>query len=186
MPSLRAVFVLFSLLIASCAGSRSYKPFISSMPAKLRTVSHVDLARYMGDWRVISVIPYFAERHAVDSIESYALLQDGRIDNTFRFRKHDFDAPQKSYHFIARVVNTETNAEWRVRFLPLINVAYLVIDLDRDYQWVVIGHPSRRYGWIMAREKSIPASTMEGIHTRLKEQGYDPTKFAMVPQSPPP
>jgi apolipoprotein D and lipocalin family protein len=155
------------------------------MSQPLRPVPYVDLSRYMGDWRVIQVIPYFAERHAFDSIESYALLPDGRIDNIFRFRKHGFDAPQKTFHFTAEVVNKKTNAEWRVRFLPFLKVAYVVIDLDPDYQWVVVGHPSRRYGWIMAREKSIAPGVLRGIHERLRAQGYDPAKFANVPQIPP-
>jgi apolipoprotein D and lipocalin family protein len=35
----------------------------------------------MGDWYVIASIPYFAEKDCVDSIESYALRPDGKIDN---------------------------------------------------------------------------------------------------------
>jgi apolipoprotein D and lipocalin family protein len=148
----------------------------------LTTVPKVDLARYMGDWRVIAVIPYFAEKNAFDSIESYALRPDGKIDNWFRCRRGSFEAKQKSYHFTAEVVNKETNAEWKVRFLPFLKVPYLIIDLDPDYQWTVVGYPSRRYGWIMARETSLPRDTLDGIFARLKAQGYDPARFAMVPQ----
>ena len=53
----------------------------SSVKDPLRTVSHVDLPRYMGDWYVIANIPYFAEKNCYDSIESYALRPDGAIDN---------------------------------------------------------------------------------------------------------
>ena len=151
--------------------------------APLRTVSHVDLPRFMGDWRVIANIPYFAERGNVDSIESYALRPDGIIDNGFAFRKLSFDAPQKKMTFTAEVKNKETNAEWRVRFLPFLKVAYLVIDLDPEYTWTVIGHPSRNYGWIMARGKTLPDATYAAILTRLATQGYDPAKFAKVPQT---
>jgi apolipoprotein D and lipocalin family protein len=151
----------------------------------LRTVSKVDLPRFMGDWRVIANIPYFAERDAVDSVESYALRPDGKIANWFVFRRGSWDAPLKRFDFSAEVVNTQTNAEWRVRFLPMVKVAYLIIDLDPDYQWTVIGHPSRRYGWIMARERTLPDDVYAGILSRLAAQGYDPSKFAKVPQVPP-
>jgi len=149
----------------------------------LRTVSQVDLPRFMGDWRVIANIPYFAERGNVDSIESYALRPDGQIANGFAFRKESFEAPQKKMAFTAEVKNKATNAEWRVKFLPFLKVAYLVIDLDPDYQWTVIGHPSRKYGWIMAREKTLPDATYSAILQRLAAQGYDPGKFAKVPQT---
>lgn len=185
-PRLIAGWVALSL--AACANSpaqRSVSPTPSMAASKvaLRPVPKVDLARFMGDWRVIANIPYFAERGNVDSVESYRLREDGLIANGFVFRKESFDAPQKRFDFTAEVKNKETNAEWRVRFLPFFKVAYLIIDLDPDYQWTVIGHPSRKYGWIMARDKTMPEATYQGILNRLPAQGYDPGKFAKVPQT---
>jgi apolipoprotein D and lipocalin family protein len=150
----------------------------------MQTVAHVDLNRYMGDWYVIGEIPYFAERNCVDSIESYALRPDGDIDNWFTCRKKSFDAPMKriaSAH--ARVVDKTTNATWRVRFFGIISVQYLILDLDPNYQWVLVGHPSRRYGWIMARSKTLPDATYAAILQRAQAQGYDPGKFKKVPQN---
>jgi apolipoprotein D and lipocalin family protein len=169
--------VLISTLAIGLFGCASTKP-------PLKTVRHVDLPRYMGDWRVIANIPYFAERGYVDSIESYALRPDGKIANWFRCRKGSFRAPQKRYDFVGRVTNTVTNAEWEIRFAPLINVRYLIIDLDPAYQWTVVGHPSRKYGWIMHREKTMPVSTYRGILARLEAQGYDSKAFVKVPQLP--
>lgn len=171
---LHFVFLASLTLFAGCAA-----------PAPLRTVSRVDLPRYMGDWRVIANIPYWAEKDCVDSIETYALRPDGKIANTFRFRKQVFSAPQQRLDFVGRVINRETNAEWRIHFAPLISAGYFIIDLDRDYQWTVVGHPSRDYGWIMAREKTLPEATYRGILRRLGAQGYDPSRFVKVPQVPP-
>ena len=156
----------------------------SAEAAPLRTVGHVDLHRYMGDWRVIANIPYFGEKNCVDSIESYALRPDGRIANTFTYRKKSFAAPQKQLHALAWVTNHQTNAEWKVRFFGLITVDYLVIDLDRDYQWAVLGYPGRKLGWILAREKTLPGHTYQAILHRLASQGYDPARFQKVPQLP--
>lgn len=154
----------------------------SSVP--LHTVQHVDVPRYMGDWRVIANIPYFAEKNCVDSIESYALRPDGKIANTFTYRRKSFDAPQKRLHAVAQVENHQTNASWSVRFFGLIAVDYLVLDLDPDYQWTVVGHPSRKYGWILARQKTLPEGTYESILHRLAQHGYDPAQFKRVPQLP--
>jgi len=151
-------------------------------PQPLRTVAHVDLKRYMGDWRVIANIPYFAEKGLVDSVETYALRPDGKIDNWFTFRKRSFDAPQKKFTALAWVHDPKTNAEWRVRFFGLVTVPYLVLDLDPQYRWTVVGHPSRNYGWIMARSKTLPDATYREILKRLQSQGYDPARFEKVPQ----
>jgi len=170
---------LMAVALCGCA-SRT-----ASKPAPLRTVSYVDLPRFMGDWRVIANIPYFAEKDCLDSIESYALRPDGVIENWFTFRKKSFDAPQKTFRGQAVVVNKQTNAQWKVRFLGgLISADYLIIDLDPAYQWTVVAHPSRKYGWVMARARTLHESTYQGILKRLEAQGYDIEKFQKVPQNP--
>lgn len=149
----------------------------------LKTVPHVDLARYMGDWRVIAEIPYFAEKGCVDSIESYGLKPNGEIANTFTYRKKSLTAPQKSIHATGQVYNKTTNAEWRVTFLGLVRTKYLVIGLDPHYQWALVGHPSRNYGWILARSKTIPEELYQKLLGQLAAQGYDIKRFQKVPQS---
>jgi apolipoprotein D and lipocalin family protein len=156
----------------------------ASVKEPLQTVSHVDLSRYMGDWYVIANIPNFAERNCVDSIESYALRPDGDIDNWFSCRSKSFDAPMKRRATARAVVIDKTsNAIWSVKFFKVIPVKYLILDLDPNYQWVAVGHPSRRYGWIMARTKTLPQATYQQILSRLAGAGYDTGKFRKVPQS---
>jgi len=183
---LSATVALVAALTTGCATTQRSAP--STMKAKssqpLRTVQQVDLPRFMGDWRVIANIPYFAEKGCVDSIETYALRPDGKIDNYFTCRKKSFAAPQKKISALARVHDPKTNAEWRIRFFGIVTVDYLILDLDPNYQWTVVGHPSRKYGWIMARTKTLPDKTYEAILQRLSEQGYDPAQFKKVPQLP--
>lgn len=174
-----------ALTLAMIGCSTTQKHTMAKPKTPLRTVQHVDLRRYMGDWRVIANIPYFAEKGCVDSIESYALRPDGKIENWFTYRKESLSAPQQTIKATGEVVNQETNAEWKVKFFGLIKARYLIIDLDPEYQWTVVGHPSRDYGWIMARERSLPPATYEAILDRLAVQGYDPGKFVKVVQSPP-
>jgi apolipoprotein D and lipocalin family protein len=150
----------------------------------LKTVRHVDINRYVGDWFVIANIPYFAEKDCVGSVESYGPRPDGRMDNWFTFHKKSFDAPVQKFTALAWVYNKQTNAEWRVRFLNLFTSPYLVLDLDPKYQWTVVGHPSRNYGWIMARTKRLPEAKYHAILQRLAQQGYDPKRFVKVPQLP--
>ena len=156
-----------------------------SSPKPLRPVEHVDLQRYMGGWFVIANIPYFAEKDCVDSVEGYVLRADGRIDNKFACREKSFDAPMKHKNTtIATVYDKRTNAEWRVPFYKVVQVKYFVVDLDPNYRWAVIGHPSRRYGWIISRTRTLPDATYRSIMERLRQQGYDTTRFVKVPHGP--
>src|SRR3954464_12738647 len=125
---------LFALLVLTMTGCATD----NGAANMLRPVDHVDIPRYMGDWHVIANIPYFAERNCSDSVESYALRADGRIDNWFSCRRGGPDAKfERKANAIATITNTQNNAEWSVKFFHLISVKYLVLDLDADYRWAV-------------------------------------------------
>jgi apolipoprotein D and lipocalin family protein len=139
----------------------------------------------MGDWHVIANIPYFAEKGCVDSVESYALRPDGDINNWFSCRKQTFDAPMKRKATALAVVDDRTsNAVWHVKFFKIISVKYVILDLDPNYQWTVVGHPSRNYGWVMARSSTLPDDIYQGALKSLASQGYDTSRFEKVPQQP--
>jgi len=63
-----------------------------------------------------------------------------------------------------------------------LKLGYLIIDLADDYSYTVIGVPSRKYLWIMARDSSLPYDIYQSILTKVKKQGYDLDKIQMVPQ----
>jgi apolipoprotein D and lipocalin family protein len=168
--------LLLSMWLAACATTHT----------PVHTVDHVELPRYMGDWYVISEIPNFAEKHCVDSVESYALRADGGIDNWFTCRKKSFDAPMKRITSARAIIaDPHSNATWHLRFLKVISVDYYILDLDADYQWVMIGHPSRSFGWVLARTRTLPDPLYQSILQRAQAQGYDLAKFVQVPQSKP-
>jgi apolipoprotein D and lipocalin family protein len=150
----------------------------------LKTVEHVDLNRYVGDWYVFAHIPYSLEKGKVGTLDRYALRPDGKMDNIFLFRRGSLEAPLESWNGVAWVHNKETNAEWRVQFVWPLRVPYLIIDLDKDYQWSVIGYPSRKLAWVLSRKPVLDEATYAGILQRLKAQGYDETLLEKVPQLP--
>ncbi|WP_166442723.1 lipocalin family protein [Phragmitibacter flavus] len=148
------------------------------------TVDHVDLPRYMGDWYVIAHVPYSLEKGKVGTLDRYAMRPDGKIDNIFLFRKETLDAPLEDWKGVAWVHNKKTNAEWRVQFLWPLRNAYLILDLDKDYQWSAVGLPNRKLVWILSRETTLPDDVYQGIVNRLAEKGYPTSKLAKVPQLP--
>ncbi len=156
----------------------------STMPKQppLRTVPHVDLNRYMGNWYVIANIPYLLEKGKVATYDTYSPRMDGRMNNVFTFRKGGFDAPEQSWKGVAWVVNKETNAEWKVQFAWPFRASYLVLELDPEYKWAVVGTPNRKLIWVLSRERALSDPTYAEILKRIQAQGIDPAKIAKVPQ----
>ena len=173
----RLLLILIMAGLAGCAaGGRDLPP--------LETVERVDLDRFMGRWYVIANIPYFGERDAVDSRAIYRPRDDGRMDDIFVYRDGTFDAPLEEREGVAWVVDETTNARWKVRFIWPFTFDYYILELDAEYQWVVVGHPSRDLAWIMARDKRLDESLYAELLGRLAGHGYDPQALEKVPQFP--
>ncbi len=148
----------------------------------MKTVDYVDLERYMGDWYIIANIPTFIEKNATNAIESYKLTENGTIKTTFTFFKSSPDGKKIIYHPTGFVYNKETNAEWRMQFLWPLKLPFLIIDLDQDYSYTVIGYPSKKYVWIMARDPVMEQGLYKKILENLSDIGYDISLIQKVPQ----
>lgn len=69
-----------------------------------------------------------------------------------------------------------------MQFLWPFRATYLILFLDDEYRYTVIGEPARKYLWIMSRDPIIPEQMMTTIKQRLSEIGYDPATFEYMPQ----
>ena len=157
--------------------------WFSSGQPRLEPVEHVDLPRYMGSWYVIAICDNPVERPLTAAMESYAHRGDGRIDVHFQWRSGSLSAPRQEHRFTARVIDRPANARWRVQIFPLVFASYVIIALDEKYRWAAVAHPSRKFGWILARAPSIPDSVWKDLLAVFQEQGYDPAQFRKVPHS---
>lgn len=152
-------------------------------PAPLVAESDVDLDRYLGTWYVIANIPYFAERGKVASRSEYRLRDDGRLDDVYFYREA-FGEAEQSMEGVAWVTDTESHARWKVRFLWPLTFDYVILDVDEAYRYAAVGHPSRNYGWVMAREPRMPEAEYRRLLRVFEANGYDSNDFFKVPQFP--
>ena len=137
----------------------------------------------MGDWYVIANIPTWIEKGAHNALEQYFWNDKGYIDVVFSFNQDSFSGVSKKLTQKAFVYNKMTNAEWRIQpFWPL-KLPYIVIDLDEEYTYTVIGYPSRKILWIMSRSKSLNEQTLNKIYEKLEAQGYDTSLIEKEPHS---
>ena len=147
------------------------------------TNQKVELERYMGDWRVIANIPTFYEKNAYDAIESYRLNPDGSIFNSYECHRGGFDGQKKRITAKAWIANPETNAKWKIQFVWPFKMDYEILEVSPDYSYTVVGHPSKKYVWIMARAPRMDENLLQGIYSRLGGLGYDTARIERVPQS---
>lgn len=139
----------------------------------LQTVPRVDLNRYLGTWYEIAAFPQSFQRGCTGSTATYTLRSDGEIDVLNRCRIGSLDGEEKVAKGRARVVDGATNAKLEVSFFRPFWGDYWVIDLGPDYEYAVVGHPSRDYLWILGRMPTMEAAIYDGIVARLRVQDYE-------------
>lgn len=148
----------------------------------LQTVPHVDLGRYVGTWYEIASYPQWFQKGCTATSATYAKRDDGLISVTNRCRKISPDGKESIANGRARIVDPATNAKLEVSFFWPFWGDYWIIDLGDAYDYAVVGHPSRKYLWILSRTRSMDAAKYEAILQRLRMQGYDTDKLEKTVQ----
>ena len=160
--------LIATLLLSACGG-----------PEKLlATVNKVDLQRYAGTWYEIARLPQWFQRGCYDSTATYSLNDDGTVKVINRCQREGEQTSEAEG--TARVVPGSDNAKLKVRFdnwvsrlIPTITEGnYWIIALDKDYQTVVIGEPSREYLWILARQSELPEDQYQALVQVAQEKGF--------------
>jgi apolipoprotein D and lipocalin family protein len=172
---------LFFMFLASVG-------FVSSARARalayfnrdLTTVDTVDLSRYSGRWYEIARLPNFFEKNDMTNITAdYDVLPSGRV--TVCNGCHRGNGRETEVNGVARAVDgTNTKLEVAfapgfLRFLPFVWGNYWILDLDADYQWSLVGEPTRKYLWILARQPEMSEDVFRTICSIAQDKGYDIT-----------
>ncbi|HET7786275.1 MAG TPA: lipocalin family protein [Myxococcales bacterium] len=177
---MRPASLLFLAGLAGCATRTTDRLFLPP----LRTVAHVDPARYAGTWYEIASFPQRFQRGCTASTATYTLRGDGDLDVLNRCRKGSPDGEEKSARGRARIVDRATNAKLEVSFFRPFWGDYWIVDLADDYSYAVVGHPGRDYLWILSRTASMPEETYAGIVERLRAQEYETSRLVRTLQPP--
>lgn len=170
-----------SILLGGLLGAAAGWVIASSNPP-LETVPHVDLNRYTGRWHEIARYPNSFERKCDrDVTAQYSVKRNGdiRVVNSCVTSSGAISRSTGT----AKVVDKATNAKLKVTFFWPFYGKYWIIALGRDYDYAVVGEPSRRYLWILSRSPHMTADLYQQITARLAEKSYDASKLVRTRQT---
>ncbi len=161
--------------------------FLGRLDERPEVVEEVDVERYMGLWYAVASIPTTFERAcAQGTTAEYRLLADGQIEVI----NSCYRANGELMRVVGRawVPDPSEPAKLKVSFVQLLGRwwfpgDYWILDLAPDYRTAAVGHPRRRYGWILSRSPTLPEATLDAIFGRLEAQGYDRSEFQRIDPS---
>lgn len=140
--------------------------------------------RYIGLWHEIARFPVRFEEGCTATTAEYGPIDSETISVLNTCRKGAPDGPAARIAGTARIV---APGELKVKFdgVPFIAADYWVLWVDADYQTAVVGTPSGRSGWILARTPTIDPARRAEAEAVLARNGYDPGRLYEVPQAAP-
>ena len=154
----------------------------------LKSISALDVTRYMGTWYEIAKFPaWFQKKCVADTRAEYTLQPDGRVQVINRCRQDSGE--MKEALGSGRQIGNAASSKLEVRFvpawlafLPAVWGDYWVIDLDPACQLVAVSEPKREYLWILSRSAKVDPAAYDALLARLSSQGFDLQRLEKTPQ----
>ncbi|MGL5819091.1 MAG: lipocalin family protein [Phycicoccus sp.] len=154
-------------------------------PRPVTPIGALDLQRYSGTWLQLAYVPQvFQAQCDRDTRAVYTPQPDGlvKVENTCVRA----DGSLQSIEGRARVVGPSP-AQLEVTFVQvagqwLFEAAgdYWVLGLGKNYDWAVVGTPTRSSGFVLSRTPTLNAKQINGIVRTVLGNGYDPCAFQIT------
>lgn len=165
---------LFTLFITSCFflsfKNNGMSESIPKPNSDNKAIAEINFKNFQGKWYSLTSIPTALDKKWRKTVENYT-LKEGHFDvftTYYKIGKTEEESIKSKLFFY----KGSPDGEMKAQFLWPFKIGYRVIELPNDYSYVVIGHPDKKYLFIMARKPEMDKKLMSAIVDRCKQQGY--------------
>jgi apolipoprotein D and lipocalin family protein len=170
-----------SIALAVAAAAFSLGATGCTQDPPLATVPSVDLSRFQGQWFEIAHLPRPTQTDCTGTRASYALTSPTTLTLVHQCNEGSLSGPVRQNVANAVVKDSSDAAKLSVDFGGFYG-DYWIIDLGQNYEYAVVGHPSRDYLWVLSRTPKLDASTLTDVTKRAQDNGFDVTKLQYTVQ----
>jgi apolipoprotein D and lipocalin family protein len=170
---LRSVVLAVGLALAFGATACGSEP-LDVAPA-------VDLQRFQGKWYEIARLPRATQTDCYGTTAFYSKGPDGALQLVNQCNVGASDGP---LHTVAMTASLPDRAVPAKLALDVGGYSgdYWILEVGSEYEYAVVGHPSRLYFWILSRTPSLDPATTRGIVERARGNHFDTTQLQYTPQ----
>lgn len=175
-----------SLIVLGIFSSQATAQAVDAAPVK--TITSLDVPRYLGTWYEIAKFPNWFQKKCVGNTKAeYSLRPDGNLKvlNSCKTANGEVSDAEGT----ARQIGAKDSPRLEVRFapawlsfLPMVWGDYWVIDLDPQYQVAAVSDPKREYLWVLSRTPQLDSRIYDDLLLRLKQQQFDVRKLELTIQ----
>jgi len=161
-----------------CLGSLGIFGCTDSGPA---VAAHFDLERFQGHWYEIARVPRDYDTACRDTVADYRLdgqqleMHHSCVTGSGPNDKQDFQA-------LASVDDASVPAKLTLQ-IGSYAASYWVLEVGDDYEYALIGHPSRTMLWVLSRTPDLDSARYDHALSTATGRGFDISQLKKTPQS---
>ena len=159
------------LFLSACAGT----------PEGVQPVTGFQVERYLGKWYEIARLDHPFERGLEQVSAEYSLRDDGDL----RVLNRGFNTNKQIYEEAegrAKFVGQPDVGQLKVSFFGPFYGGYNIVELDPNYQYVLVTGNDRDYLWILARTPQLEAAVQQRLVAKAKSLGFATDQLIFVKQ----
>jgi apolipoprotein D and lipocalin family protein len=150
----------------------------------LQVAQNVDLSKFSGKWYEIARLPRTTQTDCHGTTAFYTQNSDGTLTFVNQCNVGAEDGPINTVSMSASIPDPAVPAKLALDIAGFVG-NYWILEVDSNYEYAVIGHPSRLYFWVLSRNPTLDPSVMQGITTRATANHFDMSQLEYTPQPPP-
>jgi len=149
----------------------------------LDVAQSVDLSRFQGKWYEIARLPRTTQTDCHGTTAFYSQGSDGTLAFVNQCNVGGPTGPLKTVSMSAKVPDPTVPAKLALDIAGYTG-DYWILEVGANYEYAVVGHPSRLYFWVLSRTPTLDPVTMQGVLDRAQSNHFDMTQIQYTPQPP--
>jgi apolipoprotein D and lipocalin family protein len=138
----------------------------------LNVAPHVDLRKFQGTWYEIAKLPRTTQAGCTGTVASYKLEPNGDLAVESHCHTGGLEGPVKSMTATGKVPDPAVPAKLALNFGGFYG-DYFILEVGTNYEFAVVGHPSREYLWILSRTPTLSPPLLAAALTRAQTEKFD-------------
>jgi apolipoprotein D and lipocalin family protein len=149
----------------------------------LSTVKELDINKYVGTWFEIARLPNKFEKGLECVTATYKIKKDGKIEVINKGHLVKDHSKIKKIKGVAWVPDKNEPARLKVSFFWPFSGKYWVLALDNEYNYALVGDPSRKYLWILSKFNKLEKAIYDSLLETASDKGFDVKMILLVNQN---
>ncbi|RUM50006.1 MAG: lipocalin [Marinomonas sp.] len=153
----------------------------TSAPKGIEPVQEFELSKYLGTWYEIARLDHSFERGLSNVTAEYSLRKDGGvrvINRGYSAEEGKWEQAEGKAYF----VEDSDTGHLKVSFFGPFYGAYVVFNLDEDYQQSFVSGPDRSYLWFLSRTPTVSEADKQRFIQAARAKGFDTDELIFVEQ----